>query len=305
MTGVSEALVLDDPQRHAIQSLASLAAGVDGVQPLNEAALLAVAPNALYPARHWVATADGQLVGYAQLDPRDATAQLVVAPAARRQGVGRALADAVLAAEPNVTWWAFGNTPAAQALAAALGLSVTRELAIMARDLHGLETIPPIPGVTVNSLAHEPDVDQAIVDLVGVNRQAFAHHPEQGSMSVQDVRQRMQLPWFDAAGLLLARDQTRQLVGFHWTKLTPDDKHPGGPPLGEVYVIGVLPEMAGRGVGRALLMAGLAHLHDKGVRRVHLYVEASERRPVQMYTANGFTVVNRDVSYAAPTHPRR
>ena len=303
MTATVTSVHLDTRQRAAIEVLAEQAAQADGVQPLNEAAMLALAPTALHPARHWVATVDEQIVGYAQLDPQGATAQLVVAPAARRRGVGRELVDAVLAAAPDATWWSFGNTPAAQALAAALGWSVTRELLIMASDLDGLETVPQVPGFSVASLADEPDIDRAVDELVSVNRQAFAHHPEQGAMSAGDVRQRMQLAWFDAAGLLLARDGAGRLVGFHWTKVTPDQDHPDGPALGEVYVIGVLPEMGGRGLGRHLLAAGLRHLSDRGVRRVQLYVEASEQRAVQLYSANGFSVVNRDLSYTA-RHPR-
>ena len=108
MTATVTSVHLDTRQRAAIEVLAEQAAQADGVQPLNEAAMLALAPTALHPARHWVATVDEQIVGYAQLDPQGATAQLVVAPAARVAVVlqtvandGADLVDAAAACRPG------------------------------------------------------------------------------------------------------------------------------------------------------------------------------------------------------------
>ena len=63
--------------------------------------------------------------------------------------------------------------------------------------------------------------------------------------------------WFDPAGFFVAVDATTAVVGFHWTKQHADR-------LGEVYVLGVAPDAAGRGLGKALLLTGLRHLRDVG-----------------------------------------
>ena len=44
-----------------------------------------------------------------------------------------------------------------------------------------------------------------------------------------------------------------RLAGFCWTKVHDDEE----PPLGEIYVIAVDPDFVGRGLGRALTVAGL------------------------------------------------
>ena len=76
---------------------------------------------------------------------------------------------------------------------------------------------------------------------MAVNNRAFAWHPEQSGWDVEAVAEREREPWFDADGVLLARDTADGgLLGFHWTKVhEPSATAPE--PIGEVYVVGVDP----------------------------------------------------------------
>jgi len=286
---------LEPAELAAVEQLVAGAAGHDGFSALNEAGLLTLAHPHEGLVHVLVEGAEGQpdgLVGYGQVDAgaQFSTGQLVVAPASRRQGVGRAVLAALLERAPTrLQVWAVGDTPAAQALAARTGLVRARELLVMTRPLADLPAPAPVPaGTTVRTFAPGRD-EQA---WLRVNARAFAHHPEQGAITADDLAQRMAEDWFDPAGFFLA-ERDGALVGFHWTK-----QHPDG--LGEVYVLGVDPDAGGRGLGGALLDTGLRHLHEVGDHTVELYVEGDHQRAVGLYEGRGFRTASRDVMYAQP-----
>ncbi len=91
-----------------------------------------------------------------------------------------------------------------------------------------------------------------------------------------------------------------QLAGFHWTKVHGDDgpsvPH-GHKAIGEVYVVGVHPSERGSGLGRALTLAGLAHLRSRGLSQVMLYVDEENRSAIRLYESLGFTRWDVDVMY--------
>ncbi len=214
----SEQPRLTDTQRNQVLALADHARAADQVSPLNDAARLALADKGSSEAAHWLDMLDDELVGYAQLDLRDGSVQLVIDPAHRRAGRGGALAREVLTSRhPVHTWWAFGDLPGAQGLARALDLDVVRALLIMTVDLArhpDFDATPPPPGITID---HYQPAD--LPRLVEVNAASFADHPEQGALTAEDFLARMQEPWHRDTDLLVARDASGQLVGYHWTKL--------------------------------------------------------------------------------------
>lgn len=289
-------------QRDAVLALAASVEAADGISPLNDAARFGLAGQRA--STHVLATfgpAD-DLVGYAQLDADDHSAIVFVHPQHRRQNVGTALVEQVRQLEAHPTFWAFGGLAAGRAFAGHVGLVKQRELLVMERDL-GARPVQPADadaapaGVRIATFG-DPLVETELDELVAVNAAAFAHHPEQGSLGAGDFRARMAEPWFDPAGLFLARDEaTGRLLGYHWTKVENNDAwgHHG-----EVYAIGVHPDAGGRGIGRALLTAGMDHLQRRGVERIILYVEADAERTVEMYRVAGFVEAVRDASWAWP-----
>jgi mycothiol synthase len=241
-----------------------------------------------------VARDGSDVVGYARFD--DGSAEVVVHPSFRRRGFGGQLLDRVveLAGDRGVSVWAHGDLPGSAELLTSRGFTRDRVLLQMRRDLAGVDPDPrpALPdGVTVQPF--RPGRDEAA--WLRVNARAFAHHPEQGGWTGEDLRLREAEPWFDAAGFLLAwrgnPDDGGRLLGSHWTKVhAPED-------VGEVYVLGVDPDAQGLRLGRALTDLGLAYLRGRGLTDVLLYVEEDNAAAVRLYESRGFTRFSVDVSW--------
>lgn len=304
------------PQQQQVLALVARSADVDGRAAVNEAGLLALrrtaghAREADEPTTRHVLAHDpdsGRLVGYAQAIAEDGgpVAAVVVDPDHRRRGVGGDLWRRLAAETPGrLRVWASGDTAPARALAEAVGLRPVRTLQVLGRSLLGdLPPVQPPVGIEIRTFVPGQDED----GWLAVNARAFAHHPEQGSLTREDLELRVAEPWFDPAGFFLAVrapsgtvDDTTSgagvapIVGFHWTK------HEAGATTGEVYVIGVDPTSGIHGLGTPLLGVGLRHLRAVGAREVELYVEADNERALALYHRYGFCLVSADVMYAAP-----
>jgi mycothiol synthase len=280
---------LTETEINSVLQLVADAEPVDQMRALNEAALLRL--RRPHPTTQHLLVSEGEdLVGYAQLESGTewGTGQLLVSPDHRRRGIGTLLLQRLITESSSpLRVWAMGDTPAARALAATAGMIRQRELLIMERGLDEKMPEPVIPaGVQIRTFVPGRD-EQA---WLRVNAAAFAHHPEQALIDGDDLADRMAEPWFDPKGFFVATIEDT-MVGFHWTKQHQDQ-------LGEVYVLGVTPSAAGRGLGKALLVTGLRSLQERGSTCVQLYVEADHRAAIELYLNYGFATVSRDVMYA-------
>ncbi|MGQ4419528.1 mycothiol synthase, partial [Streptomyces sp. SAS_269] len=181
---------LDPDQAEAVLGLLAEAARVDGQQPVSEQGRLQLRGGPREGVSHLLLTAGGELVGYGQLEDTDPVeapaAELVVHPAHRGHGHGRALGSAMLAASgKRLRVWAHGGHSAARHLAQVLGLTLFRELRQMRRPLTDPEPPEPVLPEGVSVRAFVPGKDDAA--WLAVNAAAFAHHPEQGSLTQRDL----------------------------------------------------------------------------------------------------------------------
>jgi mycothiol synthase len=291
-----------------VLALVQQAADEDGVSPLSEHVLLHLRYGGDPQARNVLVWQDDRLAGYGHLDPTDPVAgpaaEMVVDPAARRQGVGLALGQAISAeaGDGELRLWAHGELPAAARLAAAAGFTRARALWQMRRSLQTRIGRPQLAaGITVRSFVPGQDEDA----WVALNHRAFARHPEQGAWTRADLALREREPWFDPDGFFLA-ERDHDLVGFHWTKIhggTPAGPAPapgghGHEAIGEVYVVGVDPDERGSGLGRALTLIGLRYLRARGLAQVMLYVDEVNSAAIGLYESLGFTHWDTDVMYS-------
>ncbi|GAA1812056.1 mycothiol synthase [Luedemannella flava] len=290
----------------AVFRLAGAAGDADGAYPLSEHTALHLRHGGDRPAVHLLIRDGADIAGYAHVDTTDAVdgaaAELVVHPLRRRHGFGRALVTAAIAVATErdpagrLRLWSHGDHPSASALALSLGFTRVRALWQMRRSLH--TPVPePVVADGVALRAFRPGADDEA--WLSVNARAFAHHPEQGRWTHDDLRTRMAEPWFDPAGFLLAVNVADDaLLGFHWTKVHGARDGHQHDALGEVYVLGVDPAAQGMGLGRTLTLAGLRHLREQGLSQVMLYVDEANHAATTLYTALGFARWATDVSYS-------
>jgi mycothiol synthase len=224
---------LDADTRAAVVRLAQRVEATDGAPPLSDQTLTRLGAN---DVEHFTAQVAGTVVGYAQRD--DDAAEIAAEPVALET-----LLDAVIT--PGRLIWSHGRRSRLLPALETRGLHRVRELLQLRRPLDSLPEDPPLAdGIAVR--AFRPGADDAA--WLGVNAAAFATHPEQGRWTQADLQARLDEPWFDAAGFLLA-ERDGELLGYHWTKVHGDG-------AGEVYVLGIAPAAQGLGLGKALLIRG-------------------------------------------------
>ncbi|WP_441327445.1 mycothiol synthase [Kocuria sp.] len=299
-----------DPNPQTVSELTALAkaaADHDGDPPFSDQTLVQLRTAAHTTTVVGALLEDSQrMVGAAVVvhsDQPDTAAVLeaVVDPAHRGSGTGAAMVTAALDGgvgdHAAMDAWAHGDHAAARALATTLGFTPVRELHRLLRPMTGVTDELALrlpPGLALR--AFEVGVDEEA--WLAVNAAAFADHPEQGRMTMSDLREREAEDWFDPQGFLIAHPvgDPREIAGFHWTKVHPATHRE--PARGEVHVVGIAPDQQGRGLGKALTVAGLHHLAQRGLQEVLLYVDAQNTAAFNLYRALGFEPWHVDVMFS-------
>lgn len=298
MTDLHVTRHLDDRDVSAIERLLERVQASDGHRPIDEQRWVdAVRGDSTDHTGLLLHEPDGTgLAAYGQVTRTDGAwaIDLGVDPAHRDQAIDltvrvlRAAVDRIAVAGGGEThYWVHDPTDEHTRLAADLGLTPARDLLQMRVSLPLAETTDLVTRPFVPGQDEEAWLE--------VNNAAFAWHPEQGGLTLADVRAREAEPWFDPTGFLL-HERDGRLAGFCWTKVHD------GQGLGEIYVIAVHPDFGGQGLGRALTVAGLAHLSEQ-VGTGMLYVEADNAPAVGLYEDLGFTVHSTNRAYAGHVAP--
>ena len=123
---------------------------------------------------------------------------------------------------------------------------------------------------------------EAWLDL---NNLIFAKHPDQGNWVMEDLENRMAENWFDPKGFFLAV-KNGEIIGCCWTKIHHDLVNQD--PVGELYVVGVHPDHAHQGIGRAVSIAAINYLVATGIKESMLYVDADNEKGLALYASLGY-----------------
>ncbi|MFM8844166.1 MAG: mycothiol synthase [Actinomycetota bacterium] len=295
---------LNPEQQSQVLSLIASATDNDGVPPVSEHVLLHLRHGGDKADTHFISTENNSIVGYAHLDLTDEvegpSAELVVHPAHRKSGIGQSLLKELQsAAGTTLRLWSHGDLPGAKNIAEQSGFTRVRTVIQMRRSLND-----PIPELSkeVQIRNFLPGIDNQ--EWVALNNRAFADHPEQGNWSQRDLEIRTKESWFDPQGFLIA-EEDQKMTGFCWTKIHGGHTHKHShneaehdhDPIGEIYIMGVDPSRSGKGIGKAVTVAGLRYMRYQGIFSAMLYVDADNVAAIKLYQSLGFTEWGRDVLY--------
>ena len=292
---------------------------VDGRPPVSDQAILEAAQGKreLRVWRERPGDPASEAIAAGILSTGDAAElDLVVAPAFRGRGVGTAALSELLAgAGGDVLAWSHGENPAADALLGRAGFAPVRTLLQLELDpallpgSNGDDARDPLRIPTPAGLelrAFNPASESDAGAWVRANAAAFADHPEQGRITLDDFALMRAEPWFDPADLiLLAETDTApgtdpEIAGSTWVKTVRGDDGVET----ELYAVGVRPERGGQGLGRLLLDVTLARMAQHDPERVTLYVDGENTRAVDLYERAGFTVRSRSAQWKRPVGGR-
>jgi mycothiol synthase len=295
---------LDSKIQPQVLALIAAASDFDGIPPVSEHILLHLRHGGDKSDTHFVAEMNGKVVGYAHLDLTDKvegpSAEFVVDPSHRKAGVGQSLLKALQeSAGDMLRLWSHGDLTEARNIAERNGFERVRTVIQMRRSLN--DPIPELTqGIAIRNFL--PDIDNE--EWIALNNRVFTDHPEQGNWSSRDLEVRIKEDWFDPQGFLISEDAGK-MTGFCWTKIhgghthkhSHDEAEHDHDPIGEIYIMGVDSTHAGKGIGRAVTIAGLRHMRYQGIFSAMLYVDANNSAAIKLYQSLGFTEWGRDVLY--------
>jgi mycothiol synthase len=222
-----------------------------------------------------------------------AVADLAVLPGHRRRGVGRQLLDRAIERVRELDARVLHiQVPVlsrgGRFLLEDSGFYAARRYWRLAADAGGV-VVPPLPsGYCVRPFALGAD-EPVLTELQNA---AFAGSWGFAPNTVEEIAARVRMrPWEFEGILMLELDGTP--CGYNWTQRPRQI----GSPTGYIGMTGVHPDQRGKGLGRAIVAAGMAYLESKGARTVKLEVDHSNKPARELYLSLGFDLMEETVWY--------
>jgi mycothiol synthase len=237
---------------------------------------------------------DGAILGFAyRFDPprydggRFRAVFVVVDPDHRRNGIGRALYDAVANEDhrdPADDGWHLATAVDDRSLAGlpfakTMGFKKSSERLVLRRELPGR----PLPEMDSDATIERFLGATAYEDWASIHNAAFAGAEGSAPVTVDEL-ELMRPEGFRPEHVRFAR-LGGQRVGFLFVRETSTG--------GFVESMAVLPEAQGKGVGSALLGSALSYLHDRGHRSCELVVDERNAAALKIYGRLDFDEVAR------------
>lgn len=252
----------------------------------------------------WVAESEGNLVGYGvalEQPSQRCTIYVVVHPEHRRKGLGSQLLALTLnrASElgsKNILVYAHEHNRASnlflthrkfQQVGSSGSLKLKAEV----------ET-PPAEFPQGFTLKRYSEVNDPLILLKALNKCYLGMwgHQHNDNPTEEERKSPRFLHYYDSDDILLLFDEQNSIFGI--CSLKPQGKKEGN---GEISDLldgpGIIQEFREQGYQRSLVLAGIAHLRQKGTRPITLEFWGDNENALDIYRSLGFEMVNRFIAY--------
>ncbi len=92
-----------------------------------------------------------------------------------------------------------------------------------------------------------------------------------------------------------SKDQS--VIGYCWMQITKGRNTPHFKSKGRIHMFGIDPGYQGKGLGKALLQAGLQYLKEKGIEEAELTVDRKNKEALSLYRSFGFKKISTSLWY--------
>lgn len=132
--------------------------------------------------------------------------------------------------------------------------------------------------------------------LAQIQNRCFADTWGYNPNSAQDIVWWLKVKNTSPEDIILALDKG-QVIGYCWTGLERDCAPGAGRCRGRIFMLGVLPEHRGKGIGGKLLKAGISHLKEKGRHIIDITVDSQNAAAMALYRSFGFQPQGQTIWY--------
>ena len=250
------------------------------------------------PERHcFIAEDDGEPLGYTLVSYEPPISRTVasggVLQTHRRRGIGRALLRQAVEHAASLGVRALhvearARDAEANRLLASEGLQVVKSYWQMRWQCDSVPDIALPPGFAVRPLVAMQD-EQALTDLQNTSfGENWGFSPNTVEQIAARVRQNKGGP-----ECILFITEHGEPAAYNWTMFLDE----GAVSSGAISMTGVHPRYRGRGIGRAVVTAGIAYLVERGASRVELEVDSDNAPARELYLNLGFRKISKTVWY--------
>ena len=245
----------------------------------------------------YLAESRGSLVGFALLAPElpigRAVASGGVKSSHRNLGIGRTLlkacikhVEAIEVSELHIQVLSDGM--AAAHLLLSEGFQVVKDYWVMRWQGHEFPPLELPDGFSIRPFRLDQD-EAALTDLQNA---AFGEHWGFCPNTVEEISARVRMKRCHPEGIIFVVEGGRP-SGYNWTLSTSTEAGS----IGWISMTGVHPDYRGRGLGTAVVMAGLEYLNGRNVPQIELEVDSENIPARQLYLKLGFWKVQNRIWY--------